>query len=140
MSKVKSHELSEAERKKILNDLFVMIISLDNIKEAEMFFKDLLTPSEQIMIARRIQIAKMLLAGELQENIRNKLKVGFTTITQVERWLNNGFGGYKLALKKGKKSTPKTGDEITPFSLEWLRKKYPTHFILLNLLAKKANE
>jgi TrpR-related protein YerC/YecD len=136
--KVKAHELSEVERKRILTDFFIMVASLDNTEEVEKFLKDLLTPSEQVMIARRIQIAKMLLSGATHEDIRNKLHVGLTTISLVERWLNAGFGGYKLALrkKKTKNNTRASSSADEPFSFAQLRKKYPAHFLLINLLLK----
>lgn len=138
--KVKSHQLTEAERKKIFNDFYNAIASLNDSKEAEIFLNDLLSPSELIMISRRIQIARLLLAGETQAAVRDKLKVGFNTINQVERWLNNGFNGYKTVLKKKKgrnyREKPSLKDD-PPYSLSRLRKRYPAHFLLLNLLTKK---
>jgi len=73
--------------------------------------------------------------------VRNKLSTGNSTIGYVDKWLNNGFGGYKEALKKMKKNKDK---EIIhdrfyqpdPLSLDGLRKKYPAHFLILNLLKK----
>ncbi len=135
---MKSYELDEAVRNKILKDFYLMVASLNNVSEVEKFLKDLLTPSESVMIARRIQIAKMLLEGALHEEIRRKLGVGFSTINQVDRWLNNGFGGYKLALKKLKKGAmPKFQQpQNIPMTFDWLRKRYPAHYLLINLLMK----
>lgn len=139
--KVKYNSLSEEERKKYLGEFYSMISLLKGREEVKNFFKDLLTLSETVMISRRIQIAKMLLEGFTLEEIRKKLKVGFTTINQVEKWLNNGFGGYKQAIKKFKNKY-KEKDEFEkygeiPFSKEWVRKKYPLHYLLANILANK---
>ena len=137
--KVKYHKLNEKERKKILDDFYSIIASLNSKEEVKRFFKDLLTLSEAVMVSRRIQIAKMLLSGKTQEEIRSKLKAGFNNINQVEKWLNNGFGGYKLAIKKlyGTKKVEKTRNNYyTPYTFDWLRKKHPLHFALINLLLK----
>ncbi len=84
-----------------------MVSLLRNRDEVKNFFKDLLTLSEVVMISRRIQAAKMMLEGETYEAISKKLKMSTTTIMQVEKWLNNGFGGYKNIIKryKSKKGT-----------------------------------
>ena len=96
--KVKYHNLSEGEKKKYLGDFYLMVSLLPEKEDVKNFFKDLLTLSESVMISRRIQIAKMLEKGETHDKIRKKLKVGFTTINQVEKILDNGTGGYRKAI------------------------------------------
>ncbi len=142
MGKVKFHQLTEAEKKKYLGEFYSMVSLLDSREEVKNFFKDLLTLSEMVMISRRIQVAKMLLEGHTNRMIREKLKIGFSTINQVDRWLNNGFGGYKKTIKdfkKRKEQKAKNNFDIgcdAPFSFDALRKKYPAHFLLVNLLLK----
>ena len=128
--KVKYHELSDSEKKKYLGEFYSMVALLKNREEVKSFFKDLLTLSEVVMISRRTH-----------EEIRKKLKIGFTTISQVEKWLNNGFGGYEKIIKKYEKKY-KELDEFdkygeVPFSPKWVRKKYPMHYFLSNLLNRK---
>lgn len=137
--KVRYHKLSELEKKKYLGDFYKIAAALNGYDETKNFFKDLLTLSETVMIARRIQIAKMLLNDIGYDDIRKELGVGFSTINHVDRWLNNGFGGYRKALQKfsnDKKSIHRLVDKIpaAPYSLDNVRKKYPLHFLLLNLL------
>ncbi len=139
--KVKYHELTNDEKKKYLGEFYSMIALLRSRDEAKKFFKDLLTLSEVVMISRRIQVAKMLLEGCTYEQVRRKLKIGFNTINQVEKWLHNGFGGYKEVIKKYKKKYPEK-DEFDKyghpsFSPEWVRKKYPAYYVLFNLLSRK---
>lgn len=139
--KVKYHELSENEKKKYLGEFYTMVSVLKSRNEVKNFLKDLLTLSETVMLSRRIQVAKMLLEGYTQDEIRKKLKIGFTTVNHVEKWLNNGFGGYKKMIEKYKKKH-KEKDEFNkygevPFSSKWVRKKYPMHYFLSNLLNKK---
>ena len=138
--KVKYNQLTELEKKKYLGDFYTMISLLKNRDEVKNFLKDLLTLSEVVMISRRIQVAKMLMDGHKYEEIRKKMRIGVSTITQVDRWLNNGFGGYKVIVRRHKEGKEAVRHEenisATPFSLKAIRKKYPLHFLLLNLLAK----
>jgi len=140
--KVRYNQLTEFEKRKYLGEFYDMVLLLGSREEAKKFFKDLLTLSEVVMISRRIQIAKMLLEGRNYEEIRKELKVGANTITHVERWLNNGFGGYKEIIKRHEKKKTKDAKKYdnfpaAPFSLTHIRRKYPLHFLLLNLLTKK---
>jgi len=139
--KVKYNELSDFEKKKYLGEFYTMVSLLRTREEVKRFLKDILTLSETVMISRRIQIAKFLLKGKTYEEIMKNLKVSAATIAQVEKWLNNGFGGYKEIIKRhGKKQLqkkdylPKT---VTPFTFDHIRKKYPLHFLLVNLLVKR---
>ncbi len=105
--KVKYNELSEFEKKKYLGEFYSMISLLRTREEVKRFFKDLLTLSEVVMISRRIQVARMLLAGMGYDEIKAKLKIGGSTINNVEKWLNNGFGGYKEIIKRYNKKDAK---------------------------------
>jgi TrpR-related protein YerC/YecD len=141
MSRVKYHQLAEYEKKKYLGDFYSMISLLKTREEVKNFFKDLLSLSEVVMISRRIQIAKMLLEGHTYEEIKNKLKIGLATISQVEKWLYNGFGGYKKTIKDYQKKYPKKDNfekyGYPAFSKGWTRKKYPLHYLLSNLVKSK---
>ncbi|MBI4812738.1 hypothetical protein HY798_04900 [Candidatus Falkowbacteria bacterium] len=105
--KVKYNQLSEDQKKKYLGEFYTMVSLLNGRGEVKSFFKDLLTLSEVVMISRRIQTAKMLLAGLTYEEIREKLKIGLSTISGVDNWLNNGFGGYKKIIQKFKRGKDK---------------------------------
>jgi TrpR-related protein YerC/YecD len=137
--KVKYQDLSDFEKKKYLGEFYSVIAQLKTRDEVKNFFKDLLTLSEVVMLSRRIQIARMLMEGGTHDDIRKKMKVGFGTIASVERWLKEGFGGYKEMIKRYKKKyAGKKWDGSGDFSYspQWLRKKYPLHFLLSNLVNK----
>lgn len=136
--RVKYHNLTDLEKKKFLGELYDMIALLKSREEVKQFFKDLLTLSETVMVARRLQIAMMLLEGYAYREIRTKLKVGLTTIVSVERWLNQGFGGYREIIKRHKEQGKKIKgyEPAPPFSMKHLRRKYPLHFLLWNLVKK----
>jgi len=139
--KVKYHQLSESEKKKCLGDFYSMVALLKTRQDVKNFLKDLLTLSETVMISRRIQIAKLLLEGDTYDDIRQQLKVGPTTICQVEKWLNNGFGGYRKAIEEYRKKYPDRSDfekyGYPAFSREWIKKKYPMHYLFSSLLNKR---
>lgn len=140
MSKVNPRKLDSNSKMKYLDLLWTSIAQLETRNEVKHFFKDLLSESEAIMLARRIEIAKRLLEGESYDNIAKDLKVGKDTIGRVQGWLSSGFGGYEKAvggfnkeLKKRFKNL-KIDDGIEPFSFRWLKQKYPFHFLLFNLI------
>ena len=57
-------------------------------EDGQYLVSDLLTKSEITMLARRIQIARRILAGQSVNSIRKELRVGIHTIAAVERWLH----------------------------------------------------
>lgn len=134
--KVKYHELTEDEKKQYLGDFYTMVSLLKTRDEVKNFFKDLLTLSEAVMISRRIQIAKMLFEGHTYDEIMKELKVGSSNVAQVDRWLNNGFGGYKKAIADSRKETASEKTTKKPFR-NTMMKKYPFHYLLWDLITKK---
>lgn len=136
MSKVKINSINKNERYKLLDELYDMISVLDSREEVKNFFRDLLTPSESLMLARRIAIARMLLDGSTYDEVKKKLNVGYDNIKSVYRWLYDGFGGYNLALekvaKRRKKEKNVRGSTYTGSAFDNIRRKYPAHFLLIN--------
>lgn len=141
MAKFDPYSLSLKERNKVLNEFYSLVSSLRTRGQIINFFKDLLTPSEAVMLARRIQIAKMLLRGDNYEEIKRKLKVGADTIIRVQRWLKGGFGGYIKSLEKVIKREEareevKAMRDADPHSIEGLAYRYPLYFGLTYELYK----
>lgn len=100
MAKVRVYTVDPKEKYKIIGELFEIIVNLKTKKEVVGFLIDLLTPSEILMIARRIQVAKMLLEEDNYEIIRKRLKVSNQTITKIEYWLKNDEEKNKLIIEK----------------------------------------
>lgn len=80
--------------------LFEAILCLENIKEAEKFFRDLCTVEELKAMSERWQVVGLLAKGFSYRKISEKLNISTTTVTRVANWFNNGEGGYKLVLEK----------------------------------------
>lgn len=145
MAKFDPYSFSSKERDKILDEFYSIVTSLKNKEQTINFFKDLLTPSEAIMLTRRIQIAKLLLQGHDYREIAAKLKTGIDTVAKVQRWLKNGFGGYIKALERivdeeeyriRRKENIEASKEVNPNSLEGLANRYPLYWGLTNAIHK----
>ena len=145
MSKVNPRKLDSKSKMKYLDLLWTSIAQLKTRDEVKQFFKDLLSESEAIILARRIEIAKRLLERRSYDSIAKELKVGKDTIGRVQRWLTSGFGGYEKAVAgfnkelKNRFDKLKNTDIAEPYSFAWLRKKYPLHFLLFNLISDDKN-
>jgi TrpR-related protein YerC/YecD len=85
---------------KLTDNLFTAILKLDSLKEAERFFRDLCTAEELKEMADRFEIARLVAQELPYREIAKKLKTSTTTVGRVAAWLNNGEGGYRLALAK----------------------------------------
>lgn len=147
MPRVNPRVLDTNEKMKYLDLLWTAIAGLRGRAETKIFFKDLLSESESVMLARRLLIAKMLLGGKTYIEIMDELRVGVDTICRVSQWLTSGFGGYEKAIKAFNQALARRKEIenkkfLRPYSFDWLKNKYPLHFLLFNLidLASKNRE
>ncbi len=127
-------DLSDTEFIKTLDYLYTAAGAVRGRANVKTFLRDLLTPSERIMLGRRIWIARLLLAGHSQREIGARLKVGPKTVSSVKRWLHDQFQGYEGAIEGLEKEPDKRALQreraAEPFSFAALKKKYPLHFLL----------
>ena len=146
MSRKKLSKINPKEQRRILDEFWTMVALLESKDEVKSFFKDLLSATESIMLARRIQIAKLLLAGVGYDTIQKRIGAAPNTIASVHKWLQGGFGGYTSAIPKlereitrREKVSEQRQEESVPLSSAWMRKKYPLHYLLVNMLSKDEN-
>ena len=123
--KIKPQAVSHEEKEDLLHILSLAFTLIESPEEAKNFLIDVLYPSERIMLARRLKIARMLLAGYRYDEIAEQLKVGKTTITNVGRWLGDGKGGYALILKRvfaeeknAERKRKRKAERLNPYSWE----------------------
>lgn len=100
MSKIKVSQIDTKERQRIVGELLDVISSIRKREEMFEFLFRLMTPSEVIMLARRLQIAKLLLADKTYDEIRKQMKVSHRTIADIEGWLDENSGRKDLVFKK----------------------------------------
>lgn len=88
--------------------LFETILRLKTKGEAERFFRDLCTVQELKEMSERWAIVRLLVKNANYREIANEIEVSTTTVTRVANWLNNGTGGYWLAINRDPSLAPKT--------------------------------
>ena len=142
MAKMEYRKLGIGNRKIVERELLDMLLPSKKKDDAIKAFLSMLTPSEKLMIARRIQVAKHLIAGKSYLQIRKRLKVGFDLITTVDRWLDSELEAYRSVippLLEGEKvKSKKRAEEKRPLgrcdTFTGLRRRYPDKFALVNML------
>jgi TrpR-related protein YerC/YecD len=95
MAQVSRHPLSKLIYERIFEIFIKSIISIKNKKEAEDFLNDFLTPTERIMLAKRLTIAVLLTKGYDYNQIHKVLHVSTATIAGVNVFLKYTGEGYK---------------------------------------------
>lgn len=81
-----------------LKELFQILSSLDSPEELAMFMRDVATIKELTEMSKRWQAAKMIDKKIPYREISEKTGLSTTTVSRVAFWLNNGEGGYGIAL------------------------------------------
>lgn len=126
MAKVKPYEVDKNEKREAIGDLIETIERLKTKDETINFLFGLLTPSEILMLARRIQIANLLVEDKGYFEIMEELKASSHNIQRIDKWLNSCDEKTSLWLKSVvKKKWKKKGG--AGYSYENLLNKYPAH-------------
>ena len=128
--KRRPQELSKEETIATLDALYTAASVLKGRDAIKLFLRDLLTPSERIMLGRRIIIARMLIAGESYDEIGERLRVGRATIGRVHRWLTDQFPGFENAIKEMESEFEQRKRRGPLISYAYMKRKYPLHFLL----------
>lgn len=129
--KKKVSDLSENEIMTTMDALYTAASSLRGRDAMKAFLRDLLTPSERIMLGRRIIIARMLVAGESYDEIGKRLHVSRTTVRRVDQWLEDQIPGFETAIRGLEKEygSRRLKRQAYATMLGRLKKKYPLHFL-----------
>jgi TrpR-related protein YerC/YecD len=85
---------------KRLTALSQTLLKLRNVEEINSFLQDLLTKSEQVSIAARLQIAEMLNEGLPYSQIQRETGASSATIAKVSDNLKYGKDGFKIAIDR----------------------------------------
>ncbi|MBI4037551.1 hypothetical protein HY382_00725 [Candidatus Curtissbacteria bacterium] len=100
MSQVSKYPLSKTTKQRLFLLFWESISNLTNSQKAEEFFNDLLTPTEKIMLSKRLAIAIMLIKGYDYATIRSTIKVSPSTIGSISTWLKLSGSGYRKTVEK----------------------------------------
>ena len=82
------------------DELFSGILQLQTVEERYAFFEDICTVNELKALSQRLQVAKMLRAGDSYETIVEETGASTATISRVKRCLVYGADGYTLVLDR----------------------------------------
>jgi len=137
--------LTKEEQEEFLMDLCDAISSVKNSREAAQFLKDLLSPQEAEMLAKRIKIAELLLTGWSYKRIIDYLKVGEGTVARISEWLKLTGDGYRMItvrLKEKRRARIDPGNKFIPKE-GWgrIEEMYPARFwpkLLISGLIKNS--
>lgn len=100
MSKVSKRILNKDLADYIFKLFTKTISALHDKNEVKNFLDDLLSPTEKIMLVKRLAIAILLTKGYTYDTIDNTLKVSRPTIMNVSYWLKHGNSGYQKAVDR----------------------------------------
>lgn len=125
-------KLSRTEQETLLIGFCKALVELRTPEEAAHFLKDLLSKQEAEMLAKRIEIARLLIKGFKYEEIQRLLKVSHGTIARVSEWLATSGQGYRLVVERVKPEKTNEQELIEelekPASWKQIKRRYPSYF------------
>ncbi len=135
MAKVKTDAVNPREKYYVIGNFFDIVSNLSSKKEAIDFLLGTLTPSEVLMIARRIRTAEMILEGKGYEEIRKEFGVGYQNIANVYRLLQRENSSYKKQVERHLEKREKEFKRNRKSLNLGLLDRYPQHKFLKELFA-----
>lgn len=88
----------------LLEELYEVILKIDNIEDCKNFFSDLCTYKELEQMAQRVKAAKLLMSGKTYSQVIAEVEISSATLSRVSRCVQLGQGYVKvLANEKEKK-------------------------------------
>ena len=94
MAKFDPVKLTLKEKQELIAPLIEALYRLKTREQIREFISRLLTPSELVMLGRRMVVAEKLVRGKSYETIRKETGVGFSTIRNVDGWLEHAVRDY----------------------------------------------
>lgn len=94
--------MSKKIKTELTDRLFEAILSMETVAECYQLFEDLCTVNEIQAIAQRMEVAVMLDEKRTYVEIAEQTGASTATISRVNRCLNYGADGYRLAIDRVK--------------------------------------
>ena len=123
--------MEKKERCRVIRELYEVIGELKSKDEVVRFLFGLFTPSELLMVSRRIQVAKMLINGLTYNEISKEIGASDQTIRKVEHWLKSDESRMKFIISKISKIKNKRDANIRNY--ESFVDRYPEHRFMKEL-------
>ena len=100
MSQVSKRILKADVTERLFQNFWEMFANIKQTRQIQLFLEDFLSPTEKIMLAKRMAIAILFSKGYDHRTISSMLKVSTTTVNNIARFLNAKTPGYQLLIKK----------------------------------------
>lgn len=100
MGQVSKYPIRKEVADRIFEIFIKVLIHVKNKEEAEQLVSDLMTPTERIMLAKRLAIAFLLEKGYHYGTIKDLIKVSSPTVATVSLVRQYGSKGYKKLIDK----------------------------------------
>jgi len=100
MTQISKYPISTAVYNRILEIFFKSLAEVKMDEESRQFIRDFLTPTEQIMLAKRLAIAFLLEKEYDFRTVVKILRVSLTTVARVNLMRKYGGQGYQKMVKK----------------------------------------
>ncbi|KKU87747.1 hypothetical protein A3A64_02200 [Candidatus Gottesmanbacteria bacterium RIFCSPLOWO2_01_FULL_48_11] len=98
MTQVSRYPLRKEVEERVYEVLMESIAAAKTRGTVTKLLNDLLSPTEQLMIAKRLSIALLLIKKYDQRTISKWLKVSLGTVSKVSLALQKGHGGYQAVI------------------------------------------
>ena len=130
MSQVSPRTLQKQVEERMLDLFWTSLTSASSKEQIALFLDDLLTPTEKIMLAKRLAIAFMILKGYDYNTINERLKVSDPTIWTVKSHLKHKGKGYTLIIEKimSKEKWETFWQDLDHFFIQILPPRYGTNW------------
>lgn len=99
MTQVSRFPLSKALEEEMHVLFRRVIVDLHSDRDVADFLDDILTPTEKIMLGKRLAIALLIEKGYDHRTIHSILHVSLTTVSSVHFWLKNRGTGYRKVIR-----------------------------------------
>ena len=122
---IAKNKLNPQIEKQIKNLLSQVIADLKNHHNVKIFLRDFLTPSEYLVLSKRLAIILYLEKNKSYKEIRRALKVSSATIASVQAMLEQQSEGFILALRclKSEAWANEWAEKISKFFQDFSTKK-----------------
>ena len=100
MAQVSKYPISKDIADRIFDIFIKTLLKIQNPQDAQNLTNDLFSPTEKIMLAKRLAIAFLLMKNYQYREISKLLRVSVATVASVNISHKYGSGGYKTILER----------------------------------------
>ncbi|EKD85945.1 MAG: hypothetical protein ACD_37C00571G0004 [uncultured bacterium] len=100
MPHISKRKLDKEQEKELIHSFELVLTKISSYSEMHNFLGSLLTPTEHIMLAKRLAIVVLLKDGLPQASIANALNVTQATVSRMDLFLDSRGQGYGIAIAK----------------------------------------